>query len=79
MFESFVGSIFFEFVGALTRWLILLIVNLIRGKNIKGFKEIWGGRKNLSSADLILHGMTNITLGTIVVVIICSIIIGMRL
>lgn len=79
MFEGFVGSIFFEFIGALTRWLILFIFNLIKGKRIKSFKEIWGGRKNSSSADLILHGVTNITLGTIIVVILCSIIIGLRL
>ncbi len=79
MFEGFVGSVFFEFVGALTRWLILLVVNLIRGKRAMSFKEVWGGRKDLSTSDLILHGVSNIALGTIVVVVICSIIIGMRL
>lgn len=79
MFEGFVGSIFFEFVGALTRWSILLVVNLIRGKRIVTFKEVWGGRDDLSSNDLVLLGISNIALGTIVVVAICGIIIGMRL
>jgi hypothetical protein len=64
--ENIFGSIIFEFFGAFVRWFLSAIVNLIRGKKIIGFLEVWLGRKKSSHADLVLQGVSNILIGIFV-------------
>lgn len=68
MIDSIVGSIFFEFVGALTKWVLYASIHKIIGKKVIGFKEMWDGRKGSHKSEIIMHGFSNIILGLIVVV-----------
>lgn len=75
MLDSIIGSLFFEWVGAFTRWSILWVVNMVKGKKQLTFKEVWDGRKNSTQSETFMYGISNIMLGTVVVVAICTIII----
>ncbi|OOG76833.1 hypothetical protein B0E43_07555 [Algoriphagus sp. A40] len=68
MIDSILGSVFFEFVGTLTRWVVYAALHKIKGKDIIGFREIWNGRKRGTKSEIIAHGFSNIVLGLIVVV-----------
>ena len=59
------GSIVLEFIGALIKWIFYAILCALRGKKIVSFRKIWSGKQNgdESSADLLMHGMSNIILG----------------
>jgi len=75
MLDSIIGSLFFEWVGAFTRWSILWVVNRVKRKKQLTFKEVWAGRKNTTQSETFMYGISNIMLGTVVVVAICTIII----
>lgn len=75
MLDNIIGSIFFEFIGALTKWLFYAAVYALKGKKIKSFKVIWDGRKGSTDSDLIMHGASNILLGLIITVALVLIII----
>lgn len=67
MFDSIIGSIIFEFIGAFAKWLSYALINKIKGKKIIAFREIWSGRKDTQHSDLLMQGVSNIFLGIIVV------------
>lgn len=67
--DNIIGSVFFEFVGAFIKWSFYAIVNLIRGKKIIGFLEIWSGKKDSEHSEIIANGVSNIYLGIISVVL----------
>jgi len=62
-------SILLEFIGALAKWLFYAILCKIRGREIKSFVEIWNGRNNSSDAEYMMHGMSNILVGYLVLVL----------
>lgn len=68
MIESIIGSLFFEFVGALTKWVVYAVLHKARGRDIISFKQMWDGRKGSQKSEIIMHGFSNILLGLIVVV-----------
>jgi hypothetical protein len=68
MIDSIIGSVFFEFVGAFTKWVVYAVIHKVRGRDIISFKEMWGGRKGSQKSEIIMHGFSNILLGLIVVV-----------
>lgn len=68
MVDSIIGSVFFEFIGALTKWVAYAVLHKVRGKHIISFKEMWDGRKGSQKSEIIMHGVSNILLGLIVVV-----------
>lgn len=68
MIDSIIGSVFFEFVGALTKWVIYAILYKIKGKGLISFKEMWNGRKGNHKSEIIMHGFSNIFLGLIVII-----------
>jgi|TARA_Y100000592_G_C5363596_1_gene264868 hypothetical protein len=41
MIDSIIGSVFFEFVGALTKWVVYAVLHKVRGREIISFKEMW--------------------------------------
>lgn len=45
MFDSIIGSIFFEFIGASVKWLYSAILCTLKGKKILSFRDIWDGKK----------------------------------
>jgi len=67
---SFFGSIILEFIGALFRWLLTLLLNKIRKRKTPSFGRIWNGRKGASFQQGIEHGGTNIFIGMLVVLVI---------
>lgn len=79
MFESFVGSIFFEFVGVLTKWIFYYFGSLFKGEEPRSFLSVWEGIKNKKKVDgdvtFIMDGISNILLGIIVTIILCWLII----
>lgn len=68
MIESIIGSLFFEFVGALTKWVVYAVHHKVRGREVISFREMWDGRKGSQKSGIIMHGFSNIILGLIVVV-----------
>ena len=68
MIDSIIGSVFFEFVGALTKWAVYAVLHKVRGREIISFKEMWDGRKGSQKSEIIMHGFSNILLGLTVVV-----------
>jgi hypothetical protein len=68
MIDSIIGSVFFEFVGAFTKWVVYAVLHKVRRREIISFKEMWDGRKGSQKSDIIMHGFSNILLGLIVVV-----------
>lgn len=68
MIDSIIGSVFFEFVGALTKWVVYAVLHKIRRKRIISFREMWDGRKGSQNPEIILHGFSNTLLGLLVVV-----------
>ncbi|MFD2037290.1 hypothetical protein ACFSKL_21005 [Belliella marina] len=56
MIDSILGSVFFEFVGASTKWLIYAIFHKVSGKQVISFKEMWNGRKGVEKSEIIMHG-----------------------
>jgi hypothetical protein len=67
MIDSIIGSVFFEFIGALTKWTFYAVFNKLRGEKMISFREAWSGRKGGQKSEIILHGFSNIILGLIVV------------
>lgn len=68
MIDSIIGSVFFEFIGALIKWVVYAVLHKLRGKEIISLKEMWDGRKGSQKSEIIMHGFSNILLGLIVVV-----------
>jgi large-conductance mechanosensitive channel len=66
--DSIIGSVFFEFIGAMTKWILYAVIYKIKGKNIISFKEMWEGPKRSQKSDILMHGFSNTILGLIVVV-----------
>jgi hypothetical protein len=60
------GSIFFEFVGALSKWIYYLIINNILDRDRISFKEIYDGRKGAKRIQKMQNGMSNVVIGIIV-------------
>ena len=71
----FIGSIFFEFIGAATRWIFLAIKCKFQGKKTVRFSKLYFGNKRTDSKGKIEYAFSNIMLGMIVVVLIMSAII----
>lgn len=65
-FQPLFGSIFFEFIGALSKWIYYLIINNVLDRDTIGFKEIYNGRKGTKRKEKIENGMSNIGVGIIV-------------
>ncbi len=68
MIDSIIGSVFFEFIGALTKWVGYAVLHKVRGKEVISFKEMWDGKRGSQKSEFIMHGFSNIVLGLIVVV-----------
>jgi hypothetical protein len=66
------GSYIFEFFGVLFLWIVNIIYSNFTGRKSKTFSEIWDGKKNYSSADLLLYSFVNIVLGFVICMIIIS-------
>lgn len=75
MLDNIIGSIFFEFIGALIVWILHSIFRLFTGKKPKSFKSIFNGSSTDSKADIILSGSMNIIIGMVSVVLLCILLI----
>jgi len=71
---AFFGSIIFEFIGSLFRWLYLFVVYSVKGKEVLSFKRVWKGKEDGSVKDDFEYGISNIFLGILVVLSIVVII-----
>lgn len=71
----FLGSIVFECIGALVRWLYFQARNGFTDDGRKSFREIWKGKKGSDSKEAIENAWLNIGIGMTLVVITCSILI----
>ena len=65
--ESFVGSILFEVIGALFRWVYYSALTSIKGRKQISFGEVLKGKKGLKDLDRMLYGVSNIALGMLIV------------
>lgn len=65
-FQPLFGSIIFEFVGAMSKWIYYLIINSILDRDRISFNEIYNGRKGLKRTEKMQNGMPNIGIGIIV-------------
>lgn len=71
----FVGSIIFEFIGVLAKWVFYSMINILTGKKgKKSFGEIWNGRRS-NFQDTIESAWSNIGLGMLIVFIVCCILV----
>ncbi|WP_339751439.1 hypothetical protein [Algoriphagus aquimarinus] len=68
MFDHILGSVFFEFIGAFSKWIVYAAIYKMRGKKVISFNEMWGGKKNSKRSDILMHGFSNIILGLLIVV-----------
>ena len=69
MFDFIFRSILIEFLGVLAKWVFYAFSHKMRGKKVVGFLEIWDGRKNINDPENVLHGMSNILTGYLVIAI----------
>lgn len=67
MLDSIIGSVFFEFIGAFSKWLFYAVIYSLKGEKTKSFKDIWNGRKDSKKSNLLMYGISNIVLGIIVI------------
>lgn len=65
-FQPLFGSIIFEFVGALSKWIYYLIINGILDRDRISFNEIYNGKKGLKRVEKMQNGMSNTGVGIIV-------------
>lgn len=71
----FIGSIIFEFIGVLSRWIYVLIIKKINGEKAISFSEVWKGRASNDFARSFGYGISNVLLGMIVMIIVLLILI----
>jgi len=70
MDAPFIGSLIFEFIGVFFRWVYISIKNVIKGEKVVSFNKVWKGKKSKDFKKNIKYGMSNITLGIIIVIVI---------
>lgn len=58
MIDSILGSVFFEFVGASTKWSVYAVLHKLRGKEVISFKEMWEGRNGSQKSEIVMHGFS---------------------
>lgn len=61
--DSIIGSVIFEFTGAILKWICNLIYSLIKGKEPASFSEIWGGKEDSKYHEILFKGVSNIMVG----------------
>ncbi len=66
---AFIGSIIFEFIGSIFRWLYIAIVRKIKGKKVVSFKKVWDGRDN-KLQKRVGYGISNIFLGMLIILVV---------
>ncbi|WP_340152766.1 hypothetical protein [uncultured Marivirga sp.] len=66
--DSFIGSVIFEFWGALLVYIFQLAFRPLIGKKPRAFKEIYNGGKKEKNAGIFLNGSIHIIVGILSVV-----------
>ena len=68
-----------KFLGVLIRWIIInsLVFFLIRKRNVS-FKEVWKGNEIKAPISGMTNEMTNVLLGIIFLIIICTLLYFVR-
>ena len=71
---TFIGSIVFEFIGVLFKWIFYYLRGKIKGNKVYKFKEVWNGRKNKNFKEELEYGVSNIVLGMVIIIVVIIII-----
>ena len=69
MGSSFIGSILFEFIGVLSKWIYFNSFRKLKGQNTISFKKVWNGRKNKEFHEELSYGVSNIALGMLITIL----------
>ncbi|ARS35819.1 hypothetical protein [Pontibacter actiniarum] len=69
MIQAIFGGIFLEHIGLLVRWLILCIIDTVRGKEPKSFKTIKNKYRGIT-ADSVAYGFGNKVIGTVFLLVV---------
>lgn len=69
MLDIIFRSILVEFIGASVKWLFYAVKNSIKGEKIVSFSEIWKGKKGSKDTTLFFHGLSNIVVSFIIIII----------
>ncbi len=67
---SFIGSIVFEFIGVLSKWIYFNSIRKLKGQNTISFSKVWNGRKNKEFHEELSYGVSNIALGMVITILI---------
>lgn len=65
----FFGSIIFEFIGVVFRYLYHMFYCAITGERLKSFKEIWNGPDSDDPINNVSYSQVSIIIGIMVLVI----------
>jgi hypothetical protein len=68
----FIGSIFFEFIGAIARWIYLRTKAEFTEQGTLKFSEVYNGRRKSDDQEKVEHSFRNIILGMVITVLILS-------
>ena len=68
--EGIFGSIFFEIVGAIVKWLFNFIYSLIKGNERESFGEILKGKEDEQYHEVFMGGVSNILVGVVFIFLI---------
>jgi hypothetical protein len=68
MLGNILRSVFFEYVGVLTRWILYALVYKVKKRKVISFREMWEGGKGWENSGIVMPGFTNIVLGILVLV-----------
>jgi len=68
----FIGSVFFEFLGVVTRWTYIKVKCEFTGQKALDFSTVYNGRRKADDQEKIEYAFSNIILGIVVTVLIIS-------
>jgi hypothetical protein len=71
----FIGSVFFEFLGAVTRWTYLKLKSEFTGQRSLKFSQVYNGRRKGDDQEKLEYSFSNIILGMVVSVLILSLLV----
>ena len=66
----FIGSVFFEFLGAVTRWSYIKLKSEFTGEKALDFRAVYNGRKRADDQEKLEYAFSNTVLGMVVTVLI---------
>jgi hypothetical protein len=71
----FIGSIFFEFLGAVMRWAYIKIKSNLTGQRPLNFSAVYNGRKKADDQEKLEYAFSNVILGMVVTVLTLSLLV----